>query len=216
MLLSCQSSNKEKPSVKDYLYPKDSLKTAKLFTFKRTDDPEIKMQNIQHCFTKNNTSYHVKYSLDRSQRDSTLFKEINGRFDMVERYMVFPNGSEMILSTSKANIIEYINDDTQTKSIIEFEDAMHEIVIRIEGLSLVDSSSFEYGYQGKKINCIRYIETTTVTTTSKVNPGVQQSFEIEGESIYGENLGMIAFITKNKRNGEIESWELESIMAFTE
>ncbi len=213
LIAGCQNSNKD---LKTYQYPKDSLYSAKVFTFCNLDNLETKMNVVHHVYMENDTTFYLKYSLEETGRDSSIFKKLNNEFVLNERYMVFPKGPDKINTTSKGKILEWIDNYLNNKSIIEFEDVNDpDVTIRIEGQSKLDSTMV-YDLRGKKINSVRYIEKTNISITHKKYNSAKSSFEIEGESIWGKNLGMIYFKTRNKRTGKIDSWELESIINYEE
>ena len=213
-IVGCQNSTKKSSSVETYQYPKDSLYNAKVFTFCNLNNPKSKMNVVHHVFSENDTTFFLKYSLERTGRDSSIYIKSDGEFKLSERFKVFLKGPEKTNTTLQGEILECFDSYLKNKTIVEFEDVNNpDVSIRIEGLSTLDSTMI-YELQGKKIESVKYFEKTQISISHKFDSFAKSSFEIEGESILGKNIGMIYFKTKNKRTGEVDSWELESIIDY--
>jgi len=214
LLVGCNTKPEENNFLMKYQYPFSALKTPKVFVYQSLDSINHKAYVCQHYFNKNGTNYFLKYTLGQNGRDSSIFEVVDGNPILSECYKIIPDRETKIEKINQGKIEEWLNTDYKHKSKIQYSDVFgKDIITELVNTSIYDTTVV-FDLNGENINCIRYKDNVEFTTKHKYFSNINRSFEIVGESLYGSNLGIIFYSTKNKRNGETSQWRLERIIDF--
>lgn len=212
LLVACNIKAEENNFLMKYQYPFSALKTPKVFVYQSVDSINLKAYICQHYFNKNGTNFFLKYTLDQSRRDSSIFELVDGYPILRECYKIMPDRENKIEKIYQGKIEDWLNTDYKHKSKIQYSDAFgKDIVTEIVNTSIYDTTVV-FDLNGENIDCIRYKDNFEFRTKHKHFSNINRSFEIEGESLYGSNLGIIYYSTKNKRSGKTSAWRLERII----
>ncbi len=218
VVLSFQScKNQNTILLKDYEVPITSLIEPKVLVFQRTDNDIEQFSTVRQLITKNGEDYVIQYSIgDIDMRDSSIYLINSDRWILVEAHTIMRDNNSQSTTQIQGEIISAKNDGLNRLTKIRFTDpSNNNITVTIETISEFKEILY-YKHKNKKIDCIKFIDSYSISVKNNNTPLEDYLTEMSGESIYGYGKGLLYISKRKKGSNETRSWKLEKVIDYKE